>query len=1040
MEQAQGSEEPFDEYPASKVESSMSQNDHASPHSVSSLKLRTRAMENSAKASAAETSQYRTSVLHGDASPGRMLSDSVSTHGPGLAAFTSGNSGKSTGSGFHNDERGFAQVGKSSQSGRSSRRVSMAEIKDRLNSQLSYNAGVLLEEKAKDEQLPAEDAQDILSQSTKEDDDFFTHRTCSDITHIYTVPDRLSSAVIDFDDLDLKGTYTNLLAMCAAAAYVAFGFVNGHHRFIWPIRTLRLIATVLPTVFYIPIFEVLAAALTCNLVVDDYHTTSESTGDVMLTLGNTGCLDPNRWPLVAVASVALLLYIPVCIAVAGVFFDTNPTLKHASNRVHGRVDIIYIVLKTLLTCAYHFLGVDYYWPKLMTATFVSICMWGAMLYYFPYYNKSINQIRGGFYGASTCIGFSSIVGAMIHDIRGEKVGYEIFGSYAFLFIFGYVGGYFIADQLNNQSKESDFLGLGVKLDVANYAEFQKNDREAKLNHFLALQEMKMMWKLLLDKEYRHQDLSDISVRLYSHAQKAQENYIKLLTKYPRSRVIMRYFARFCYDVTCDVARGDALTEKADELELETIPFPTATQTRTSVFASQVGQSELENDANSQGNHSPELKGVLTVRSKLSGSEAGSSGESGTSSSGKRSQNAAKRLRISLLEKKAFQLKMLLSTSNLIVLVMIISNFTIITTLLSSTFNELDNLINLQARERYTSLEFRRVRQIQRAYAKEDYDFVIETQQKLQEEMQNFTEVAKTLYKSRNVHDTFSEDYYTKPEVLAYISHLPLILDPVPTNVSLFTYMMEFTSNGFVIANASLEYLTNSSQKNPVRYILDNFYPAQATYDYSMDEIFFKDFSNEQFSAKDQVFILTAVQIFVIIFFLAVTDYTIRRFRDNQRHFLEVFRQIPKEIIREVLEDLEEIDNTEIFPQSILRISESMSARTAHGWLKNNFRAQQAFYSLVLMVLAFIFAYLNVTGIYFVGESFAILDQAGDMQKFSIRCLELLKEMVDFDEQTWNTTDYLNANYIDTADEMSDVFNAVIFGDPTRYPASPSYNE
>ncbi|KAJ3332352.1 hypothetical protein HDU76_000514 [Blyttiomyces sp. JEL0837] len=1042
----------------------MSQNDHASPRRISSLKLL--AMENRAKASAAEASQYRNNINgHGDDSTGRILSDISTGTSAGLAAFRSSSGSKSIGSGFNPVDEEVAQTGsqllrpQSTQSGRSSRRMSMAEIKDRLNSQLSYNAGVRIEDKAKDQQLPDEDVKDFVSESTNDDEDFFTHRTwfeqlrdivfsvlffmvhgnkaaflleygsliiedlqlftfyiSSDIIHIYTVPDNLSGTVINFDNLDLKGTYTNLLAVCAAAAYVAFGFVNGHHRFIWPIRTLRLIATVLPTVFYIPIFEVLVAALTCNLVSDDYHSSWESGDNVRLTLANTGCLDPNRWPLVAVASVALLLYIPVCIAVAGVFFDTNPTLKHVSNRVHGRVEITYIVLKTLLTCVYHFLGDAYYWPKLITATFVSIYMWGAMLYYFPYYNKSINQIRAGFYASSTCIGLASLVGALIHDIRGQKVGYEIFGSHVFLFVFAYIGGYYITgyvydyiqerceiavrmltknmshrsrahnpqmidfatdifkrgikefpdqpfvrlsyalyllafhknpaevrfqlakirqlqpamdvtfqlyftDQLNNQSKESDFLGLGVKLDVANYAEFQKNDREAKLNHFLALQEMKMMWKLLLDKEYRHQDLSDISVRLYSHAQKAQDNYIKLLAKYPRSRVIMRYFARFCYDVTCDVARGDALTEKADELELETMPLCASTHTR-SMVASEA--EEDDENPNGQGNRSPELKGVLTVRSKLSGSEAASSVESGTSSSGKRSQNAAKRLRISLLEKKAFQLKMLLSTSNLIVLVMIIANFTILTTLLSSTGNELDYLINLHTRERLTSTEFRRIRQIQRAYERGDYASVIETQHKLQEEMLNFTEAAKTLYKTRNVHDTVSENYYTQPE------------------------------------------------------------------------------------------------IFVIISFLGVTDYTIRRFRDNQRHFLEIFRKIPKEIIREVLEDLEEIDNSEIFPPSILKISESMSSRTTHGWLKNNFRAQQAFYSLVLI-------------------SFAILDQSGDMQTFSIRCLELLKEMVDFDQQTWNTTDDLNANYLYTADQLSGIFDAIIFGDPTRYPASPSYN-
>jgi hypothetical protein len=78
--------------------------------------------------------------------------------------------------------------------------------------------------------------------------------------------------------------------------------------------------------------------------------------------------------------------------------------------------------------------------------------------------------------------------------------------------------------------KADFLGFGVRLDVASYAEFQKTDRDAKLNHYLAIQEQRAMWQLLMDKDYKLEDLSAIATRLQTYAHKASDNYVKLAAK------------------------------------------------------------------------------------------------------------------------------------------------------------------------------------------------------------------------------------------------------------------------------------------------------------------------------------------------------------------------------------------------------------------------------------------------------------------------------------------------------------------------------
>jgi hypothetical protein len=57
-----------------------------------------------------------------------------------------------------------------------------------------------------------------------------------------------------------------------------------------------------------------------------------------------------------------------------------------------------------------------------------------------------------------------------------------------------------------------------------------------------------LWKLVADKNFKLEDLSKIATRLYQYAEKAQNAYVLLATKFPKSKIIMRYYARFCYDV------------------------------------------------------------------------------------------------------------------------------------------------------------------------------------------------------------------------------------------------------------------------------------------------------------------------------------------------------------------------------------------------------------------------------------------------------------------------------------------------------------
>ncbi|KAJ3113759.1 hypothetical protein HDU96_002939 [Phlyctochytrium bullatum] len=124
------------------------------------------------------------------------------------------------------------------------------------------------------------------------------------------------------------------------------------------------------------------------------------------------------------------------------------------------------------------------------------------------------------------------------------------------------------EQYHSENTEMDMLGAGVKLDVARLSEFRKLDRDAKVNHFSAVQELREIWKHVRQKNFDLDELSVRAYRLFTHAQVAQDSYYKLASKYPRSKLILRFFAKFCHDVTKDLVRSEALILKADEIEAQ----------------------------------------------------------------------------------------------------------------------------------------------------------------------------------------------------------------------------------------------------------------------------------------------------------------------------------------------------------------------------------------------------------------------------------------------------------------------------------------
>ncbi|KAI8610137.1 hypothetical protein BC830DRAFT_1221825, partial [Chytriomyces sp. MP71] len=140
-----------------------------------------------------------------------------------------------------------------------------------------------------------------------------------EFTVAYWLPPWLVAASnADFQTMELNQyevyfflAIASVILLVVNMIFVAVGIMRGKQVSMFPIKLLRFLATVLPTVLYIPIFEVLVSVLTCN------HVIPRGPDDVM-TLENTSCSNPTRWPLVVISIIALLVYVPTGVSLAAV--------------------------------------------------------------------------------------------------------------------------------------------------------------------------------------------------------------------------------------------------------------------------------------------------------------------------------------------------------------------------------------------------------------------------------------------------------------------------------------------------------------------------------------------------------------------------------------------------------------------------------------------------------------------------------------------------------------------------------------------------
>ncbi|RKO94184.1 hypothetical protein BDK51DRAFT_29794 [Blyttiomyces helicus] len=491
---------------------------------------------------------------------------------------------------------------------------------------------------------------------------------------IYNLP--YLNFAIRYDSMTVDG-FTGLFVtstvaiwlMIANLGYVAWGAHRKHHNAVWPIRTLRLFSSVLSTVLYITVLEVLVFAVVCKGTITD-----PLPSDLLVDIS---CISSARLPITIIGNATLIIFIPLCCSLTAVYFDINPILKAPMNKAHGRVDLIQCALRTALIIIWAGSSDDNYILR-YGATFavpsvIVIATWA----YFPHYALKLNQMRAALHGGAGAAGAIAFLWALVYyktgivgsnavivimfvaylvsavcvyiatgviyrkihssvdrqmekllngsleatevvfdnwtnveiaariattnmDSRHRKIDpakvehvHKIFkhGIIEFphepfvrLFYAVYIlqlessseepfrllskvsdlnpavdiqfQAYFIEEN-TNQNREVDFLGSGVRLDVAGFAEFQKLEGYAKVNHYKALRLYQEIWTLLYQESHRIYELNHIACVLYESIELADSAYTKLSTI---------FYAQFCLDLLKDTAKAEMLSTRADRFE------------------------------------------------------------------------------------------------------------------------------------------------------------------------------------------------------------------------------------------------------------------------------------------------------------------------------------------------------------------------------------------------------------------------------------------------------------------------------------------
>ncbi|TPX36490.1 hypothetical protein SmJEL517_g01314 [Synchytrium microbalum] len=987
----------------------------------------------------------------------------------------------------------------------------------------------------------------------------------SRLSAVYYVPDVVGNAVETRYEKYGITLFTAFFGVAAGLVFltalnilwVAYGFVRGHHKYVWPITTLRLLGAFVPTVLFIPILDILTTSFDCS--------DSVTTG-----FGSLACTSVTRMPFIIVSSVTIFTFLPVTFLINLLFLDADPVNKDPGAKTHGRVEIVYAVLKTILSFVWKVSPDGNMLAKVGVVLCLSLTMLLFSIFYYPYYNSRINHMRIATYFASTCLGLVSMVATVITFYTGASQGPSVYMLLLSAFFPAWIVGYFgsqtwlsyiqqstmtrlaaytegkteypvfwvwphveivarsfiatlnarnrhpkpqqrdsilnvfkhgqkefphhsymhvqratyylyvgasknefnkalkkseelhpafdgqfqchFMSQMNNQNHQATFLGPEIRLDVASFAEFRKLDKTAKVNHQLALQWQKVLWQSVQRSHVTLEYLEAISAELYARSEDANEAYGQLVTRFPKSEVLLRFYAK-CLEVTNEAVKAAALLARADALEDESIcEIPLQWEDVSDGEPPRLLATVVDQDEASEIRTSPNLPMANGPDEDSQDDNKGKppSRQGSMSSRGSRTENRQQQmnqqLRASLLQRNLGDLKIVTVAAWMIGIVsiaIVVASYVVIS---QSGFSNtgLSYLHWLDAREYLTPILYRRARQLQDAYAANDHTTFTSVQSVLAAEAAEFDTINNALLDNTDLSNAIAEFFYADSSTPVLVSFYPTQTDRIWTNYSLYEVGQRLAASGLQLSTMDFPSFSNITYNNYFRFIADNFYLLQfEAYEADVNELYFTKQAQIIQSATSVTIGLTVCLIVVVLTALLILDYRVQIFRNKQRLTLDIFKKVPKGSAQDIIQRLEEAQSEDVFGSDTL----SFEARSAlemkirgGSSARLYVRLQTAFYGLTLTALVCVFAVTNLNALYEVGQLFAMHDQFSDMITYGVRGAAIIKDLVNPDWMTWGNDTYILDALSSQAGELNDAYNVVLYGDDTRYPPSPMQND
>jgi hypothetical protein len=128
-------------------------------------------------------------------------------------------------------------------------------------------------------------------------------------------------------------------------AWATYSFFHNRFSVLWPLKLLRSIGTVSASVAFIPLFQVLMSSYQCGTASAPFWT----------ALGFS-CFGGAHLGHVIVATVLVLFFVALCSLFALTFFEPSQLSLSLSAKAHGRMDFLFLVIKTLLVCVVEIWG------------------------------------------------------------------------------------------------------------------------------------------------------------------------------------------------------------------------------------------------------------------------------------------------------------------------------------------------------------------------------------------------------------------------------------------------------------------------------------------------------------------------------------------------------------------------------------------------------------------------------------------------------------------------------------------------------------